>query len=72
VFKAEDDGGDYAVVCELSEDYERDGTVVGYTVGPERLDDASEVARYMSENGRQPPEEMRERLNYTVAAGEEF
>jgi hypothetical protein len=72
MFKAEYDGGDYAVVVELSDDYNRDGTVVGYTVGGERMDDASEVARYLNEHGHQPPEDLREKLNYTVAAGEEF
>jgi len=74
MFKAErdDEFSGHAVVCELSDDYNRDGTVVGYTVGEEALDDAAEVARYMSGTGRQPPQEMRETLNYTVAAGEEF
>ena len=67
-----DSVGDYAVVVELSEDYNRDGTVVGYTVGPERMDDAAEAARYINETGHQPPEDLREKLNYTVAAGEDF
>lgn len=67
-----DHQGDYAIVVELSDDYERDGSVVGYTVGAEKLDDAAEVARYINQAGHQPPQEMRERLNYTVAAGEEF
>jgi hypothetical protein len=72
MFKEEYDGSDYAVVVELSDDYERDGTVVGYTVGSERLDDAAAVARIINQTGHQPSEGERELFNYTVAAGEDF
>ena len=70
--EADDDFDDQAVVVELSDDYNRDGTIVGYTTGDQALDDADTVARFISENEHQPAGPMREELNYTVAAGEEF
>jgi hypothetical protein len=73
-FKAEkdDEFDGQAVVVELSEDYDRDGTIIGYTTGDEALDDADTVANYINRNGHQPPESMRDELNYTVANGEDF
>jgi hypothetical protein len=73
MFKAEPDDefpGQW-IVCELSEDPDRNGTVVGYAVrtGDDTAGDiAEEAVQYLNEHGHQP-----EGIDgYTVAHGEEF
>lgn len=74
MFKAErdEDFEGQGVVVELSDDYNRDGRVVGFTTGDEAMDDADCVACLMSETGHQPTGADRERYHYTAVAGEEF
>ena len=57
-----------AVVVELSDDPDRNGTVVGYATGDDASDLAFEAAQIINRTGHQPADLD----GYTVAAGQEF
>jgi hypothetical protein len=61
-----------ALVVELCDDPDRNGTIVGWATGPDALDDAQEAAGIINQTGHQPPARERDRLGYTVKDGEEF
>jgi hypothetical protein len=68
VAEPDDEFDGHAVVVELSEDYNRGGTVVGWATGEEAMDVAAAAAQIINDTGHQPAG----LAGYTMANGEEF
>ena len=65
------------LVVEVSDDHERDGTIIGYVTcgfgdGPGSLQRAEAVAAFIEMTQHQPDEAASEVLGYTAKSGEEF